>query len=147
MNEIHTTDGKASLMQIPLVCLRIPSELLWEVLVDIVVSLRNRLIRLEPSHESSILVFGMICHSLCIIIIIEIDQLLSLDMDREMIYSGTFLMHREFKNMPAREHRADVTTADIVLDFIDLLLPTPNFHSGEVVAFINIFVNIIYGFY
>jgi hypothetical protein len=52
------------------------------------------------------------------------------------------MMHGKFKDMPACFDRTNISTIDVFLDFIDLLL-FPYLHSGEIVAFINILVDVL----
>jgi len=51
-------------------------------------------------------------------------------------------VHGEFKEMPARLHRPNVASIDVVLDLIHIA----NLHSGPVMTLVDVLVDVLDGF-
>jgi hypothetical protein len=91
-----------------------------------------------------ILIEGLICDILCFIARVEEDHVLVLEMHWKTIDCGAFLMHGELKSVPACLRWTYVMTIDVILDLIYLL---SNFDCGQVVALVDILVNILDSLY
>jgi hypothetical protein len=113
-------------------------------MIEVVVCLWNGLVSLELCHELGILVDGTICDICCFIARVEEDHLLVLEMHRKMIDCGAFLMHGELKDVPAYLRWTYVMTIDVI---IDLIYPLSNFDCGQVMAIVDILVNILDSLY
>src|ERR1700690_3693442 len=144
MNKRHATYGKASFMGLPLFPLGIPSEFLRKILIEVVVGFRDVLIGLEPCCELGILIPCTFQNIIGFIVCMEVDHLLILEMDREVIDGRLFHVHWKLKDVPACFDRTNVTTINIILNLIDLLV-LAHLYSGKIVALVDILVNILYG--
>jgi len=82
-----------------------------------------------------------------IIIIIKVNNLFILEMHREAIYRWLFFMHWKLVCMPASLAGTNITTIDILLDLINNLVTIAiHLESAEVMAFIDVLVNVLDGF-
>ena len=82
----------------------------------------------------------MICKLLEVIIIVKINGLLVLEMNRQMIDGWFFLMHGKFHNMPDSFYSTNIMTTYVIKYLINVF---SNGNNGTIMAFVYVLVDVL----
>ena len=132
----------SSLMCFPVFFISVIHPCSRSILICCISCIRICLIKFEPSSKCSFLDCNPLHNTMNVIICSKVHRMLALQMNRQSVNRGSFLMHDKFKHVPTAFNRPNISCIKVLFDFIPILI-IPQLQSGPVMTFVDVLVDVL----